>query len=383
MHQHDQLLIVPQRYTKWELFNGFKIFKADNSTVGFGDDDTDIMLPIRVSTLFADGENVGVTFYDIQTCRTENLDYLFNATVNPTDELAFGEGFTNVNVSIAIVKDQIMDSSIWSWDGEDGTQGLMGFCVKVNLFVENTLGLGSSDYMTVGYLKIKYDLTVDMATGFSLTIEAEEAASNEDEQETQVTYDLNACQCEPASKECLTNPEEMVISQNSALDVCISPETDDIVISKITSLSLNQGDIGLYVIQNSVNSALTTVSGEISDVVLVSTVMISVFFINPSPVTVLGVAILNFADTNGRRQLSIFQNGFDEGSNGGVYRGLQEDVGDGQAEFSLMVSLSKVQVEEKDQEAVLIDAGPAEYLNLSRLNAVIAAAMVIVVSSAL
>jgi len=366
------------RYTLWEFQNGFKIYKADNSTVGFGDDDTDIMLPIRVSTLFADGENVGVSFYDLETCKTDNLNYLFNATVDPTDETAFGEAFANVNVSIAIIKDQIMDSAIWSWDGENDTKGLMGFCVKVNLLVENTLGIGNSDFMTVGYIKVKYDLTVDMLAGFSLTIQAEETASDEDEQDTQVNYDLNACQCDPTSKECLSDPEDMVISQNSVLDVCISPETDDIVISKITAFSLTQGDFALYAIQNSVNSALTKVSGEKSDTILVTTVMISVFFINPSPVKVQGVAILSFADTNGGRQLSVFRNDFDGGNNQEGYRALQQDVGDGQAQFSLLVSLSKVQVEEKEQDAVLIDAGPAINIDLFCINTVVATAMLVV-----
>ena len=131
----------------------------------------------------------------------------------------------------------------------------------------------------------------------------------------------------------------------SVLNICVYPGQSDIIIRSVQYFALKQGDLALTFVNGDVVNALTTIIPVELQTVSISTVLISAFFLNPSPVTASGMVASTFENTDGGHQLSAIGSGASDG------RQIQ-DAEDGTGTF--------------DVEATLIPAGEeaAQVLNI-------------------
>uniref|UniRef100_A0A7S2K4V6 Uncharacterized protein n=1 Tax=Leptocylindrus danicus TaxID=163516 RepID=A0A7S2K4V6_9STRA len=115
-------------------------------------------------------------------------------------------------------------------------------------------------------------------------------------------YDLNACLCDPSTRECYdSNP---TISQNSLFMLCVDADSDQVVISSVSSLTLEQDGLFYDAIVDSVPSdpSVTGISSMGTNSEAVFTRMISVFFDSPEePVEISMVVLLRFASSSTRQ----------------------------------------------------------------------------------
>mmetsp|Transcript_16521 Transcript_16521/g.25816 ORF Transcript_16521/g.25816 Transcript_16521/m.25816 type:complete len:393 (+) Transcript_16521:326-1504(+) len=298
----------------------WKIFKEEPSKVEFSDDSvgSEIVSPFLVSTGQADPKYMEVNVLDHETCQTELLDDYFDYFIDSNIELSsIFLGFSDVNVNLGIVMDNITNSTAWSWVDEDESIGIIAFCSRVDLLtredfeIENTPIVPFDDIIkkSVSYVKVLYNLTVDMSAAIgteaekALNITLEETLSS-DIQQIATQYDISACQCNPSSLECY--PDPLVMFQNSILHICIAPLEEDLVITQINNLFLTQGDMTIAPIAGTYINDLTSVSGLMNEEILVSTRMITAFYLDPSKdVLTTGTVVINFSDT-ANRQLAKF-----------------------------------------------------------------------------
>lgn len=289
-----------------------------------------------------------INFLEHESCETAEYNDYFNSTSTYGD-FAYG-GFVDVNVGMHLYKENITESPAWNWDENQDYLANLKFCTRVDLlFSEAFNGTEAvvvdnpiADVLSrsVGYVKVKYDISVNMLSGFSISIEAEETEASTDSQVTRVTYGVEACHCDNTSEECLADPP--VINQNSVLDICIKPEgTEDIVIKSVERFSLTQGLLSTALINGGNRNPIITVSEEGRRTVIVSTIMLSVYFLDPAPVQVSGTAVLDFKNT-GRRQLAKFDAGIKSPSEGRFLQEIVEGVGD----FSINVQLANIETKE-------------------------------------
>ena len=110
---------------------------------------------------------------------------------------------------------------------------------------------------------------------------------------TSIVY---SCECNPNTKQC----DETITqkTQNSALNICVITGSPDVVIGDIKSMLLSQGAIQMNAIDNYETNSITSKSGGGTQREVVITRLVSVFFTEPSPVTVSGTALLAFAQSN-------------------------------------------------------------------------------------
>jgi hypothetical protein len=132
-------------------------------------------------------------------------------------------------------------------------------------------------------------------------------------------------------------------NQNSMVRICIqTPENNDVVIASIKEFKLKSDSIASNAISGSAKNALTTVSGEGSKTVAVTTQMVSAFFsdlgTDPSTITVEGTAVMEFKAT-GQRKLVRISSNQKNGNVSDMDRKLDGDAGLG--EFEMKVGISK------------------------------------------
>ena len=325
------------------------ITKTTPSTIAFGDDGgSEIVATFNVSSNQADSEYLAINFLEADTCNTTSYDSLSGnvTSVEDTDNI----DYKDVSIGISIDKDTITESGAWNWT--NATFAELAFCTRVDLVTG--LAFGGLDGLTgpladvlaqsVGYVKVMYALDIDMSNNFEVSIAAEETEALTDEQATTVTYDVNACQCTLDDLVCLT--ETPPLNQNSLLNVCVYPEQSDIIIRSLENFALQQGDLAVTFVSGTTVNALTTVSAVNQARISISTVLISAFFLNPTPITAAGMVVLTFGDTDGTRQLSAIGSGARDG------RQMQAAAEDGTGTFDVEATLVPLGEEVKEVQAI-------------------------------
>ena len=344
------------------------ISKNGPSAIGFADGTgSEIVATYNISAAQSTSEYIQVNFLEYANCNTTVYNQEFSETIgNPVD--TGDANFKNVDISIKLEKDDI-SSSTGVWDWKNDTAAELKFCTRVDLVTTTVFpGLENLESpiadtlkKSLGYVKVKYFLTIDMTNNFQVTIAVEEDPKDESDigQTAKVTYTVNACQCTLSDKVCIDGGE--ILSQNELLNVCVYPTQDDIIIKNVQSYLISQGDLAVSFITPEATNSLTAVSGLESDRVSISTVLISAFFINPADVVASGTVTLAFGDTN-RRQLSRID--VSEG------RALQiGGAGEGTGAFDISASLTPLG-EEASDEYDNID--PSSALTLNVYNGAIA-----------
>ena len=303
-----------------------------------------------------------VNFLDYEKCNTTTYNDLLTSTIGtPVD--SGNAGFKFMDVSISIDKENITDSALWSWT--NATSADLSFCSRVDLVTDTAFtGLSGltgplKDVLekSLGYAKVKYQLTIDMTNNFEVDIAVEETEEDSTDvgQTAKVEYTVEACQCTLNDKVCITGGE--TLSQNELLNVCVYPTQEDIVIRNVQSFQIEQGDLSVTFITPTATNPLTTVSVMNEKTISISTVLISAFFINPADVKAQGIVTLSFADTGRVRQLS---------SIGAVSEGRALQVGgagEGSGTFDMTASLTPLG-EEAANEYDNIDPSSALALNV-------------------
>lgn len=294
------------------------ITKTAASEIAFGDDsDSEIVATFNVSTSQASSTFMAVNFLEIDTCNSTLFDDYFNSTIFAAVDTDDND-YKNVPVGIAIDKDDVTTSLAWTWKND--TNAALEFCTRVDLVtgsafdgLADSIGGPIADTIaqSIGYVKVMYSLDIDMSSNFEVSIDVEETldAANEESQATQVTYTVIACQCTLSDKVCLDEESISALNQNDLLNICVYPEESDIIIRSVEAFALVQGELAVTFITGDDVNALTTVAGEGEKTVSISTVVISAFFINPTPLTAAGTAVLSFGDTDGARQLASIGGG--------------------------------------------------------------------------
>jgi len=326
------------------------ITKTTPSTIAFGDDGgSEIVATFNVSKDQAGEEFLEVNFLEADTCNTTLYNSL-SANVTGVEETD-NDDYRDVSIGISINKDNITESGAWNWT--NATFAELAFCTRVDLVTDLDLGSGLDGLtgpladvlaQSVGYVKVMYALDIDMSNNFEVSIAAEETEALTDEQATTVTYDVNACQCTLDDMVCLT--ETPPLNQNSLLNICVYPDQNDIIIRSLESFALQQGDLAVtFVTGEDINSLTNVNFTDNNQKVSISTVLISAFFLNPTPITAAGMIVLTFGDTDGR-QLSAIGSGARDG------RQMQAGGEDGTGTFDVEATLVPLGEEVKEVQAI-------------------------------
>lgn len=349
---------------------------------------SEIVSPFLVSSGQADPKYMEVNVLDHETCQTELLHDYFDYLIDSDIELSsIFLGFSDVKVNIGVVMENITNSTAWSWVDEDESIGEIVFCSRVDLLAEVDFDIENAPDVpfeemikkSVSYVKVFYNLTIDMSAGIgseaekALNITLEETLSS-DIQDIATQYDISACQCEPSSLECL--PEPLVMYQNSILHICIAPLEDDLVITQVDNLFLTQGDMTIAPIAGAYMNELTSVSGFGNQKIVVSTRMITAFYLDPSlEVLTTGTVVLNFKNT-ANRQLSKLDI---EATHFPRERVLVEErKGNNIGKFSMTVILGIDESEDKE-ELEAYEGGPSP-ISSKLSGAVIALVLMVVIA---
>jgi hypothetical protein len=134
-------------------------------------------------------------------------------------------------------------------------------------------------------------------------------------------------------------------NQNSMVRICIqTPNNNDVVIASIKDLKLKSDSIASNAISNSDENALTTVEGEGSKTVAVTTQMVSAFFSDlpdgeSDEIEIVGTAVMEFKATGARKLVRISNSNQKNGNVSDMDRKLDGDAGLG--EFEMKVGISK------------------------------------------
>jgi hypothetical protein len=113
---------------------------------------------------------------------------------------------------------------------------------------------------------------------------------------------VDAYECDAGTHLRIDNPP--AISQNSLVTICIESTFDDIIVGDIKDLTLSQSSSGVTIeaIKNSeAKNSFTAVSSIGTKKAVVSTLLISAFFLDPSTIVISGVVTLEFG--SGMRRL--------------------------------------------------------------------------------
>ena len=371
----------------------WQITKPNKSSVQFNDDEPEIRAIFRISTPQATNETMRINFLDFDTCEDELYNPYLNESIGVAEIVPGTDDIlSDVPVNITFARTVVTQAPSWRWTNSSQTHANFAFCARIDLLMTGNDAFDFSAtpeehfgnnvlepilFQSVSYLKVLYNLTVDMTQNFAVDIETEEVLTEDDVQQAKVAYNIKACHCAYDTKECYPQGGgSPVLNQNTLLNICLEPdETDDIVISSIWQYSLKQASLEVGMIANGNENSLTTVSDLGQKKVMISSTLASVFFIDDSVnVVAEGVAILRFQNTN-RRMLSLVQMEMAP-----PQRRVQDvnPDGEGDGTFSVEVSLmGSTSVEQKNGE--FVSAG--EYGGVGIANALTAVFIVLGVFS--
>lgn len=175
--------------------------------------------------------------YNFSTCKDDSYS---------TDiiETSFGGTIESVTHDVVLVTVDLKTSnfseysSIYTENPLNDTANIW-FCIfagigKVTHTTNDTIGKAS-----ISYVKLKFDLTVNLAVGFSsVDIDVDEIEAASARSEETLEYTVTAYECDAGTQICYDAPETK--TQNSVLDICIFTNTTDADIRDIKELTLSQ-----------------------------------------------------------------------------------------------------------------------------------------------
>ena len=303
-------------------------------TVAFNEtnDDDEISFFLNVTTANVTSVTHSVQPYDSCASGSAVSADKIEAAVDLTIATDIGDGYSSVGVDVNVGIGNLVDGDgIYAYQAGSDEIAYLSFCFAANLgsieVIEDGLPITSS----ISYVHVKFNITINLSQGFdSVNVDIIEEGPEDVNEAATVNYDLSACECD-AQKSCLATPP--TYNQNSLLNMCISTPSDnnDIQIREIKDMDLTSGLLVLRAIDEYESNAVTDVDDSVKTNVLVSTRLVSAFFVDAQTQTTLevsGTATIEF--TSGARKLVAVR--------GGDGRSVQEDEA-GTGSFNLAVTL--------------------------------------------
>jgi len=259
-----------------------------------------------------------VTLYnrcDIPNGRTELAATLM--TVDTSDPALDADGCQDIDATITMMVAELDGSDIYK-DIAGTTTAEINFCTELVLLLPNDSGVSASvngeeltDGLGVTFHQLNTTVNVDFLNGFEITsvnlVYDEETISTTDKV---VDYGITECQCsEDGTCYDEATVEEAKISQSKNLFLCFEVTAPDIVIKHVSLLDFTQGteadsnELRLNAVSAAATwNALTTVAGETTQKVQVTSRLIELFFQKIDlPVTAIGSLVLDFQSTAERK----------------------------------------------------------------------------------
>mmetsp|Transcript_4412 Transcript_4412/g.6428 ORF Transcript_4412/g.6428 Transcript_4412/m.6428 type:complete len:836 (-) Transcript_4412:442-2949(-) len=312
---------------------------ADTGSVSFsqGDKDGEIAYNLKVSQPAADEDtlvpDLSVFWLDCKTpiSAPDIVNATHDGVINGTVEIdgaIFDVRPVIVDVDVTKIASEL---GIFKYL-ENGTKGQLQFCVKADI---GTIVVGNSK-SSISFVKVLFDILLNMKESFSnagyeVSIEESTAVGEGDVSNVDVDYELFACQCTVADKQCINGP----VNQNDPFAVCIKTDSTDVIIKGLQLLNFVQDSLSYEVVKDSVvkDPSITSMSAFDSNEEVVVSRMLSVFYNGgPASVEVQGTALLEFADGSSR-QLTSF------GRAAVAARELQDVGNEGEGSFLVNVEL--------------------------------------------
>jgi len=198
------------------------------------------------------------------------------------------------------------------------TEGEIKFCIEVVLQLPDTSnvvpvigGVAQTGATDVTFSQLVSTLNVDFSNDFTITdvdlVYDEEASTATTKK---VAYTVTSCQCN-ADSVCNDPAARVAIKQSDKIYLCFGVTATDVIISKVASLELVQGEgdteirLPAVIAPDSFN-ALTTVENQGTQNVLVRTQFVAVFFQDISKAgSAVGTLTLDFKASAARRMRQV------------------------------------------------------------------------------
>jgi len=228
-------------------------------------------------------------------------------------------GCSTVDISIIIHVGNLYNSSVYSDVGSKA--GKLNFCIEMVLLANEDLFGGdinsSMSTTEVTFNRLNFVADISYGTKFEiaqimLDLENMEAIGTGEE----LASNLITCQCSPHGicyNETMDS-EAMIITQSKKLYICLQVMMESLKIASVSTLVLHQAigevdHLSLSCISSPKQwNTLTTVTGEDSQNVVISTHLVSAFFRQPhNDVTAIGSLVLDFGtdEAEVRRRLDF------------------------------------------------------------------------------
>jgi hypothetical protein len=228
------------------------------------------------------------------------------------------DGLKNVRASFDISK-SALENNAELWVQKPGSRlGNANMCTRLELMSDDS---NSATAISMDYLEVGMELTVDFARGFAMS-DIVTTASDRAAQDDLTSHALarnamiNACHCDASSGTCYGKdnaaPE---LNQGDILNICLTLP-DDMELSSISDLTLKQDTMRMapktlgfifYAISSGVQNYDTVViNPDGGQSVVIQVIMVTPFYLSqsvPQAVQVEGKAILKLASTEPRRVL--------------------------------------------------------------------------------
>mmetsp|Transcript_54178 Transcript_54178/g.131474 ORF Transcript_54178/g.131474 Transcript_54178/m.131474 type:complete len:586 (+) Transcript_54178:442-2199(+) len=259
------------------------------------------------------------------------------------DTTASASDLSTYRLKIDINEQTINGSPLWTPDPTGVTDGLISFCVRLDL-VED---LGGGDLVSVSFMETEIEIAVTLTDDFTIdTLTATQATVETEESVADIQYEVSAFRCDGAF-----NPVSTSLERNSELNVCIVSDSPDVIVSSVSAMSILQDQTNTGTaetirdaITDGIPNSLTVADIQTDGRAVVTTRLTSELFDYtddpPAPITLVGSVALAF--TSGRRARVL--------EFATAVRSSQESLSD---ESALLSSVSAVAPRELQQE----DAG--------------------------
>ena len=231
---------------------------------------------------------------------------------NPPSSIVVPHDISIFKLGIDVDGSKLYKSPVWMSSNPANTAGAIDFCVRADLYLDPT-----TKKTSVSFKRTKISLEATMSENFTLaTLQATAVVDESTNQTASAAYQMIACQCD-SSNVCIS-PDTPVVA-DSALRICVAPQSSTVVIASVTSLQLNQGGVPVtFPISNGADDPLTTTALGVTIVpslgsplvpggAVIDTRLVSAFFQSPNPanIQVTGSVLLKFA--NGGRSLGYME----------------------------------------------------------------------------
>lgn len=336
------LYLVLFYFVRKDLYHAAKAWEINRTgeiVVGFNKADSteEMNFFLQISAPHVD-ELAPLSVHPYDDCR--GTDISSNKVVASADKenaviMTESPGYKKVEVDVDIKTENLVhDDGVFAFkEGSNNEIAFVSFCVAADLG-SIIMYNGTEEIMSsISYLHITFNITINLVQGFEVAyVNIEEKGPEDIDENAQVSYNLESCECNPNNRVCLDVNALGAYNQNSELHLCVYiPENiDDIQIKGIKEMELVQENTGLALraIENYDPNSITSVSTGNEKRMIVSTRLVSAFFYDTvSQVTVSGIATIEFI--SGRKLIASRER---------HSRKVQEE-GDGEGSFELEILL--------------------------------------------